>query len=144
MGLCTESAVLLAPIMGGLGASVEAGGFSMFSLLLRGVDPGALNGLLLRAVEVAKLSCAGQPICDVASFERHFDEHRQDLYQVCFWTLWECVRDFLPDLSALSRVLPERMRAAASQFLKDGVPTTGSGVPSGSGCAPGGTCATGP
>lgn len=119
MSLCSEAAVLFGPIIGGLSAQAASGGWELFSILMRSVEPGALDRILMRAVMEGKLTVDGTPICDQTTFDLHFTEFRSNLYPVCFWALWESVKDFFPaDLAncfpAVSQILT---KASQSQTV---------------------------
>ena len=136
MGLCTRTTVLLGPVLGGLGKDVETGGLEVFAKALRGVDPEAANVLMIDAVRAAHLCCAGEPVSDTVAFEKHFSQHRADLYLACLWALWECVRDFFPQLDVFIPQAKEAL-AKASPSRMVGRPTGGSAAPSGRASAPG-------
>jgi hypothetical protein len=126
MGLCTEAGIMFAPLLGGIGAITEGAGVQVLSMMVRGVNPEVLNAMFLRVVEMSKLSCNNQPVCDTVTFEQHFDNNRKDLYPVCGWALWECTRDFLPDLGSLSQnAKVKTILEMLSKFQKDGPSTTG-------------------
>jgi len=114
MPICTNLATLLGPVIGSLGSDVKAGGMLKFASALQGVDPASLDSLFMRAIEVAKLTHEGIPITDEVSFERHFGQHPGDVYQVCAWALWECAKDFFPQLDALRQMTQQAM-AGVSQ-----------------------------
>ena len=142
MKLCNKAVTVLAPLIGGLSAQIETGGLQVLSMMLRGVDSELLDEIFLRAVEISKLSCQGHVLSNLAEFEQHFDENRKDLYPACIWALWECVSDFLPDMTDLTSKMQNIMKAA-SQFQKDGQKTTGLDDQSGADSAPTGTSLTG-
>lgn len=116
MPLCTRVAVLLGPAIGILGQQANGDGLAKFSAALQAVDPDKLDKLMMDAVEVAHLCCNGQPVSSQHEFEKHFDEHRSDTYIVCFWVVWECVRDFFPQLDAFIPAAKDKLaEAMASQ-----------------------------
>lgn len=151
--LCTRAAVLVAPIIsGGIGAAssgVATEGstlekiktligpalVSMTSAISK-ADPDASNKLMMDAVMAAHLCCNGQPISTQIDFDRHFDEHRADVYPVMTWVLWECVKDFFPKLggSPLQTIRETMLSAFLSQM--GGATSTGSVDPAGTESVP--------
>ena len=135
MPLCTKVAVLLGPVLGALGGDVANGGMARFAQAITNVDPDKVDALFMQAVTISKLCCEGQPISSLNDFERHFAQHRADTYRVVVWCLWECVRDFFPQLGAFAQTL--KTKAEEFQSQQTGQPTTGSVGPVGQGSAPG-------
>lgn len=125
MPLCTRVAVLIGPTLLTLGKEAKTGGWEAFGSALTGVDPDKLDKLFMDAVEMTNLCCEGTPINTNLEFERHFSRYRGEVYQVCAWTLWECVRDFFPQLGAFTQIAKKHMAEAASKFQADGSPTIG-------------------
>lgn len=109
MPLCTHTAVLLGPLLGMLGKDVNQNGLEKFATALQSVDPEKVDALFTRAVSISKLCCNNQPISDDIDFERHFSEHRSEVYQVCIWALWSCVKDFFPKLGNLDQKVQDAM-----------------------------------
>lgn len=101
MPLCTRTAVLLGPLMGGLVGST----LSRFTEAVSGVDPDAADKLLMDAVNAGHLCVNNQPISTVTDFEKHFDENRADVFPVLVWCLWEIVKDFFPNLAAFGQLV---------------------------------------
>lgn len=137
MPLCTRVALLIGPTLVSLGKEIKTGGMEAFGAALTGVDPDKLDKLSMEAVELSNLCCDNQSINTSIEFERHFSQHRGEVYQVCAWALWECVRDFFPQLEAFAQVAKKAALEAVSKSLKDGPPTTGLGVPFGQDAATG-------
>lgn len=98
MPICTRTSVLLGPLLGSLGKNILEGGLATFSNVISQVDPEKLDKLLMDVVYLGKLTCNQIPLCDDLSFNKHFDNHRSDLFVVCVWALWEVVKDFFPGL----------------------------------------------
>lgn len=116
MPLCTEVAVLLGPVLATLGQEADAHALDKLSGALNVVDPVKVDALFMRAVKATHLCYNGQPISDVNDFERHFDPHRRDTYQVCVWCLWESVKDFFPELGAFTQKMDlSKVVASVSQ-----------------------------
>lgn len=124
MPLCTRVAVLIGPVLGTLAKKVEGGGMEKFSEALQKTDPEKVDGVLMEAVRLSKMSCNGEGVFEEASFERHFNIHRGDVYVVSVWCLWECVKDFFPQQGAFAQIL-KTASEKASQSLRDGVPIGG-------------------
>ena len=82
--LISESPAIIAGITEGFGGVVSA------------VDPDAMLEMMTGAVSKSHLSCNGKAVGSEFDFERHFEEHPEDVYPACLWCLWECTRDFLP------------------------------------------------
>lgn len=121
MRLCNEAAVLFGPLVGAVGAQADTGGWQVMAMLLKAVDPTALDRLLMQVVQEAKLTVDKMPICSQTTFETHFDSHRSDTYPVLMWALWECVKDFFPDWAALAqKVTAAVTKAAASPSQQTG------------------------
>jgi len=144
MPLCTEVATLLGPLVGSLGANVAKGGWGVLASALNNIDSTKIDKLLMKAVVESKLCCEGQPVCDPLEFERHFGQHRSDVFQAQLWCLWECVKDFFPQLGAFAQVAKKAAAEAGSQFLKGGPSTTGLGDLFGRDFVPGPNSATEP
>jgi len=119
MPLCTRVAVLLGPMLGSLNTDTKAGGWDKFAAAIQAVDPAKADALMMDALSISKLGCDGQSVCEPINFERHFDQHRSEVYQVMLWCLWECVKDFFPQLGAFTQIAQEAMKAA-SPFQKAG------------------------
>lgn len=120
MPLCTQVAVLVGPVFGTLAKDAKGGGMDAFATALQGVDPDKVDAIFMRAVQAAKLSCGKQPVFDEIDFERHFAENRSDVYHACAWTLWECVKDFFPQLHGFIQQGKEAVEKAAFQSPTDG------------------------
>ncbi len=131
MHLCTKVSVLIGPVLGSLipmakslGTDVEDAGWDKFRLslddlggVLDKVDPEKVDALFMEAISAAKLSCGGQTLCTEADFERHFMAHRGDVYPVSIWCLWECVRDFFPQLGAFAQTVKDKASKAVRVSL---------------------------
>lgn len=136
MRLCTRVSVLVGPVLGSLvpmvkslGTDVKDAGWDKFRLSLDDfgpaldkVDPDKVDGLFMEAVTISKLSCGGNTLCTEADFERHFIAHREDVYPVSIWCLWECVRDFFPKSGAFAQTVQDKVVQAVmvSRSLQDG------------------------
>ena len=114
MPLCTRVAALLGPALGSLGSQADKGGWERFATALQSVDPLKTDACFMDAIQMAHLCFNNQSISDDINFERHFGQFRADVYPVCAWALWECVRDFFPQLTALT----QEITAQASTVLK--------------------------
>lgn len=125
MPLCTRLALLIGPTLVCLGKEAKTGGWEAFGTALASVDPDKLDKMFMEAVEMTNLCCENKPINTGIEFERHFNEYRGDVYQVCAWTLWECVRDFFPQLGAFTQIAKKAAEAAVLKFQADGPQTTG-------------------
>ena len=70
------------------------------------VDPLALNQLAMDSAFVGHLSVNGTTaISTPPDFDKHFDEYRGEAYQVLLWCLWECIKDFFPELGASTQTI---------------------------------------
>jgi hypothetical protein len=131
MPLCSRAAVLVGSFAGLL-ADIKTLGDTTLSKeqrlascleklgdALKGVDPIATNGLMMDAAYAGKLTCDGQSISVPIDFDRHFDNHRGEVYQVLVWCLWECVADFFPQLGTFTQQM-KSAAATAFQSPKDG------------------------
>ena len=124
MPLCNRVAVLLSPLVSTLTLDKDKGGLAVFGAALQKADPIAIDKLFMDAVAVAKLHCNGNQVNSEVTFEQHFGENRGDVYPVCGWVLWECVKDFFPQLEAF---VPKAKAAAEKAFQSqmDGEPIGG-------------------
>jgi len=136
MRLCTRVSVLIGPVLGtlipmvkSLGTDVENAGWDKlrlslddFGSVLDKVDPDKVDALFMEAVTSSKLTCGGQTLCTEADFERHFMNHRGDVYPVSIWVLWECIRDFFPQLGAFAQTVKDKTAQAVmvSRSLQGG------------------------
>lgn len=120
MPLGNKALVLVGPLFSSLGADAKAGGMAAFGKLLQGVDPLAVDALLMEAVSISHLCCNGESISAEINFEKHFNQYRNEVYQVCVWCLWESVRDFFPPwlLEVCSHLASKLPKESLSQ--KDG------------------------
>ncbi len=109
MPLCSRVAVLLGPILAILGADTGKGGMDKFASVVANVDAGKLDALIMDAVIVSKLSCGNTPISMEIDFEKHFSNHRAEVYEVTLWVLWETVKDFFPQASAITQIFKEKI-----------------------------------
>jgi len=143
MPLCNRVTVLLGPVVSTLkmDASGTSRGLEAFGQAIKSIDPAVLDSLLMDAMKTAKLCCHGAPISDPIPFEKHFGEYRGDVYPICIWCLWECVKDFFPQLGAFVQVA-KAAAVKAFQSPPAGQSTIGSVDQSGVGCAPGPNSAT--
>jgi hypothetical protein len=112
--LCTDVAVSIGPVIGGLSAMMSKGDDqgAVLSVLLRGIDSAAIDRMMMTSVEASKLTVDGIPICTKVTFDKHFSTCRGDIFPVCLWVLTEVIADFFPTLAAFTR--------GASQVLKTG------------------------
>ena len=143
MSLCSATTVLVGPVIGTLGVDVAEGGWGKLTTALQSVDPKKLDELLMLAVRESSLCYRGELISSPMDFDRHFDEFRQDVFPVCIWALWECVRDFFPQLGTFAQKATEMMKTKESPSPENGPKTTGSGVPFGPGTVRGKSFPTG-
>jgi hypothetical protein len=72
---------------------------------------------------MSKLSCNDKSIFEPVPFDKHFDDHRKDLYPACLWALWEQIDPFLPDW--VRSVLVKKMTTEESRSQTDGASTIG-------------------
>lgn len=125
MPLCTRVSVLLTPILGTLGKDIKEGGMGKFADAVKSIDPDKLDAIFMRAVEISTLHAGTDtPIFTEIDFERHFDTHRDSVYQVMLWVLWECTRDFFPQVGGFAQKFKEKF-AKEFQSQMDGETTTG-------------------
>lgn len=122
MPLCPRFTALVGPTFGVLGLNADRGGWEVFASVLQGLDPTKADALLMDAVRISNLCFNGQQISDDLNFERHFSQYRGDVYPVCVWALWECVRDFFPQWADF---LQKIKSVVASLSPTDGPTTTG-------------------
>lgn len=112
MDLCTRVATLVGPAIVSLGGKADINGWKGFSESLQSVDPLKLDLLFMDAIKVSMLTCDGKLINNDNDFERHFLSNRSDVYVVCAWALWECVRDFFPELTGFIQIFKDKMAEA--------------------------------
>ncbi len=124
MPLCSRVAVLVGPVLATLGADVSKGGMDQFAAIIANVDAKKLDELIMDAVLASKLSCGNNPISMEIDFERHFTNHRAEVYEVTLWVLWETVKDFFPQESGISQIFQDQM-GKEFQSQKPGEMTTG-------------------
>ena len=115
MPLCNRTAVLIGPLLGSLSKDALQGGLGVFSEVIGQVDPDKVDQLFMDALFAAKITCDNNPICNQVSFEKHFDQYRGDVYQVCVWGLWECVKDFFPNLGTFTQTIANKMKEPESK-----------------------------
>jgi hypothetical protein len=125
MPLCTRVATLLGPALGSLGGQADEGGWSRLGDALRAVDPLKTDACFMDAIKMTSFSFNSQLINDDLNFERHFNQFRGDVYPCCCWALWECVRDFFPQLPDFSQIVKAAQAGAGSLSPKAGPMTTG-------------------
>jgi len=124
MPLVTKTAALLGPVVGSLGLSVgdssaiKNEGWAAFSSALQMVDPMKAHTLLMEAVSASKVCVYDEtgtsfPVFEAIPFEKHFSDHRQDVYLVLTWCLWECIRDFFPQAGAFL----QKLQTSAPPFI---------------------------
>jgi len=142
MPLCTRVAALLGPALGSLGGQADSGGWQNFTVALQTVDPVKTDACFMDAIKMTHLCFNNQSVSDDINFERHFGQFRADVYPVCVWALWECVRDFFPQLADFTQMVKAGQTAKESQSQTDGKTTTGSVDPYGPHAAPGSASAT--
>lgn len=124
MPICTKVAVLAGPAIASLGTDVNKDGMQTFSMAIAVIDPEKLDALFIEAANISKLTCAGKMLLDDLAFSQHFSDCRGEVYPAMFWTLWECVRDFLPQAeSFVQKVSTSIGKEFQSQM--DGKATTG-------------------
>lgn len=109
MPLCSRVAVLIGPVLATLGADAGKGGMDKFASVVANVDAPKLDALIMDAVIVSKLSCDNTPISMEIDFEKHFTNHRAEVYEVTLWVLWETVKDFFPQASAITQIFKEKV-----------------------------------
>jgi len=103
MPLCTKMAVLFGAVLPTLTKATDEGGLDKFAEAIQKVDPMAIDAAFMEAVSISHLCCNNEPISTVINFDKHFSDFRNETYQVCAWTLWECVKDFFPQLDSFSQ-----------------------------------------
>ena len=139
MVLANRVICLLGLVAGTLKKDVADGGLQSFGAALQTIDPEKLDSLMMDAVAAGKLSCNGENISNGIYFEKHFGQFREDVYPVCFWAIWECVRDFLPH-SLTSKAFIQGVQAKVAKALasaENGSLNGGSGDQSGPDSVPG-------
>ena len=124
MPLCTRIAVLVGPVVTTLGTDVSKGGMDKFAAVLASVDAVEIDKLVMDAVVASKLSCGSSPISTEVNFERHFSDHRGEVYQVTLWVLWETVKDFFPQAETFTQMFKDNL-SKASQSQTPGETITG-------------------
>ena len=105
MQLSARATALAGPLIASLTAEVRTGGWLKLAQSLQAIDPEKAHCLLMDAAVISKLSFGKQPIIEPLEFERHFGQHREDVYEVLGWCLWESVRDFFPQLATFVQYL---------------------------------------
>ena len=124
MPLCNRVAVLIAPALTSLGMDIAKGGKEAFASAISSCDPIAIDELFMDSIKAAKLHCAGMPVYDPVPFDQHFEKNKGDVYPVCVWVIWECVKDFFPQLGVfIPKMKEEAEKAFQSQM--DGQPIGG-------------------
>jgi len=118
MPLCTKVAILLGPLLSTLGDKAEGVALQKLGAALMSVDPVKLDALFMQAIDASGLHFQGQNLSNSVAFEQHFNEHKGDVYQVTLWCLWECVKDFFPQLGAFAQTM--KMKAAEFASQTDG------------------------
>jgi len=125
--LCTKTAVLVAPLLSGLGQQVgeltkdksSEKALQIFAGTISNLDPDKLNLLFDSAFRMSKVSVNGISICDTdLAFEQHFSGYREDLYQVYFWCLWEVVKDFFP-IAGIFTQLKTKFMGKLDELMKE-------------------------
>jgi hypothetical protein len=102
MPIANRVAVLLGGVLGSLGGDTAKGGMEKFSAAMSKVDPEDLDKIMMDSVPISKLVFDRNVSVNSSNdFERHFGQHRADVYPVCLWVVWECVKDFFPQLGGL-------------------------------------------
>lgn len=94
MPLCTKLAVLFGALIPTLIKDSKSGGMQAFGEALKSVDPMAIDAAFMEAVGMSHLCVNNLPISTTIEFDKHFANYRGEVYQVCIWALWECVKDF--------------------------------------------------
>jgi hypothetical protein len=102
MPLCTRLAVLFGALIPTLIKEAKSGGMEAFGEALKSVDPDAIDNAFMEAVGISHLCVNNAPISTVMEFDKHFTNYRNEVYQVCAWALWECVKDFFPQLDGFN------------------------------------------
>lgn len=124
MPLCSRVAVLIGPVLATLGADASKGGMDKFAFVVANVDALKLDALIMDAVVASKLSCGDVPISIEIDFEKHFSNNRTEVYDVSLWVLWETVKDFFPQVPAISQIFKEKVEQGFP-YQKPGETTTG-------------------
>jgi len=104
MKLCNRVALLLGPALATLGKDLKEGGQDALGKALLGIDPDVVDALFMDAIKEAKVQYGSMNLADPILFTKHFDTNRGDIYPVCVWCLFECVKDFFPQLGAFAQV----------------------------------------
>lgn len=115
MPLCTKVAVLLGPVLSTLGDTSDGMAIQKLGKSLMEVDPEKLDALFMQAVSVGGLHYQGKNLSDSVQFETHFNEHKEDVYHASVWCLWECVKDFFPQLGAFTQQIANKVTEFQSQ-----------------------------
>lgn len=126
--LCTKASVLLGPVISMMGAEqIELDGLTdnakllrIFGTVIQHVNAESLDELLMRAVDLSHLCCDGHQISNKFEFEKHFANHKGEVFQVMGWCLWECVKDFFPMLTGFLQAMPSAVENQ-SPSPKDGI-----------------------
>jgi hypothetical protein len=127
MPICNRAATLIGPLLSKVGGELRLGQgdikqqaqdllkpmLNSFGSALQEIDSDRLGVLMFDAAVAAKLHCDKEGVCTQSEIERHFDENRADMYPVLLWCVWECVKDFFPQLEGFAQVA----KAAAKESL---------------------------
>lgn len=115
MPFCTRTASLLGPVIAVLGEKSQGDALEKLSKALSSVDPQKADALLTDAIQESGLVDGNnQPLTGI-NFDRYFDDHRADVYQVSLFCLWEIVKDFFPQLGTLG---PQALAKAQTTLSK--------------------------
>lgn len=117
MPVCTKLATLFGAVIPTLLKDGKAGGMDAFGAALKNLDSEALDNLFTKVIEISHLCCNNEAISAPIEFDKHFSQYRNEVYQVCLWTLWECVKDFFPQLDGFNL---NSILQGASPSQKDG------------------------
>lgn len=105
MRISTRVSALIGPLIASLGANIRTGGWDKFALALQSIEPDKVDAILTEAAALGQLTYEKTLLTEGVNFEKHFGQHREDLYQVLIWCLWETVRDFFPQLVAFTQLM---------------------------------------
>lgn len=93
MAMANHLTVQIGGVAAALGSNMS---LENFGSIFQKLDPDKILSLMTSAASASNLTCDGKPCGRENDFDRHFEQCPEDVYQVCFWAIWECTKDFLP------------------------------------------------
>lgn len=114
MPLANRVALLLGPLLSTLSKEADNKGWEVFTSVLNGVDPDILQKLFMDSVKAGRLCVNNKPIFEQIPFDQHFSDFKSDTYPACIWCMWECIRDFFPQLEGIVQKATMKAKDALS------------------------------